>query len=85
MLRYSIEIPCALESLRIAAPFTDAVLHDLPDVPERDRLIHDLALVAKCPPHKESHGEVVQPLGSGAAMVLFCFRHTVNQLYTNCQ
>ena len=46
LLLYSIEIPCVLESLRVAAPFTDAVLHELPDVPERDRLIHDLALVS---------------------------------------
>ncbi len=46
MLHYSIEMPCLLESLRIAAPFTDAVLHELPDVPERARLIHDLTLVS---------------------------------------
>ena len=46
MLHYSIEIPCLLESLRIAAPFTNAVLHELPDIPERARLIHDLALVS---------------------------------------
>lgn len=46
MRRYQIEIPAELESLRIAAPFTDAVLRELPDLPERDRLIHDLALVS---------------------------------------
>jgi serine/threonine-protein kinase RsbW len=45
MLNYSIEIPASLESLRIAASFTDAVLRELPDMPDRDRLLHDLALV----------------------------------------
>lgn len=45
--RYSIEIPSVLESLRIAAPFTDAVLNELPDIPERSRLHHDLALVSR--------------------------------------
>ena len=46
MLRYSIEIPGRLESLRIAAPFTDAVLRELPELEDRDRLIHDLRLVS---------------------------------------
>jgi len=45
MRHYSVEIPSLLESLRIAAPFTDAVLHELSDLPERDKLIHDLRLV----------------------------------------
>ena len=42
---YAIELPAELESLRIAAPFTEAVLQELPDLPERDRLVHDLQLV----------------------------------------
>jgi len=46
MLHYSIEVPCLLESLRIAAPFTDAVLYELPEIEDRDRLIHDLRLVS---------------------------------------
>lgn len=46
MLHYSVEIPGLLESLRIAAPFTDAVLHELPELEDRDKLIHDLALVS---------------------------------------
>lgn len=45
-MNYSIEIPSALESLRITAPFTDAVLNELPDMPGRKKLIHDLTLVS---------------------------------------
>ena len=46
MPNYVIEIPAVLESLRIAALFTDAVLKGLPDMEGRDKLIHDLALVS---------------------------------------
>ena len=46
MKRYIIELPPALESLRIAAPFTAGVLQETPDLPDRDRLIHDLELVS---------------------------------------
>lgn len=65
MLQYSIEIPCLLESLRVAAPFTNAVLHELPDLPERDRLIHNLALVTSealtnALRHGEHQGDQVQ-------------------------
>ncbi|MEI6306769.1 MAG: ATP-binding protein, partial [Deltaproteobacteria bacterium] len=35
-----------LESLRIATSFTDAVLNELPEMPDRSRLRHDLALVS---------------------------------------
>jgi serine/threonine-protein kinase RsbW len=43
---YSIELPAKLESLRIAAPFTAAVLLEIPNLPDREHLIHDLALVS---------------------------------------
>ncbi len=46
MLHYSIEIPGILDSLRVAAPFTDAVLHELPGMEDRDKLTHDLRLVS---------------------------------------
>ncbi len=46
MRNYLIELPAVIESLRIAAPFTEAVLRELPDMPERERLRHDLALVS---------------------------------------
>lgn len=46
MTRYLIELPAVIDSLNISAPFTDAVLHELPDIPERESLIHDLALVS---------------------------------------
>jgi serine/threonine-protein kinase RsbW len=46
MFHYSIELPGLLESLRIAAPFTDAVLNELPELKDRDKLIHDLRLVS---------------------------------------
>ena len=45
-MRYVIELPSVLESLRVAAPFSDAVLQELPDLPDRRQLIHDLALVS---------------------------------------
>ena len=45
MCQYSIEIPGKLESLRIAAPFTDAVLNEIPDIAGRGQMVHDLALV----------------------------------------
>jgi serine/threonine-protein kinase RsbW len=41
-----IEIPAELESLRIAAPFMDAVFKELPDIEGRVQLVHDLALVS---------------------------------------
>jgi serine/threonine-protein kinase RsbW len=46
MQNFSIEMPATLESLRIAAPFTNAVLKEIPDISGRDKLLHDLALVA---------------------------------------
>lgn len=46
MKHYAIELPAALESLQIAAPFTDEALRAVPPLPDRDRLIHDLALVS---------------------------------------
>jgi serine/threonine-protein kinase RsbW len=45
MPSYLIEIPPVLESLKVAVPFMTAVLEQLPDLPERDHLLHDLALV----------------------------------------
>ena len=65
MLHYSIEIPGLLESLRIAAPFTDAVLHELPELEGRDKLIHDLRLVSSealtnALRHGEHSGEPIQ-------------------------
>jgi serine/threonine-protein kinase RsbW len=45
MQNYSIEMPAVLDSLRIAAPFTNAVLNEIPDISGRDKLLHDLALV----------------------------------------
>lgn len=44
--RYAIDIPSAVESLTVAESFTKEVLAELPDVPDRERLIHDLSLVA---------------------------------------
>lgn len=46
MPRYCLEVPNELESLRVAASFTDAVLRELGDVPDKARLLHDLALVS---------------------------------------
>ncbi len=45
-MHYLLEIPAALESLRIAAPFTTAVLQELPEIRDRDRIIRELTLVA---------------------------------------
>ena len=43
--RFEISLPAVLESLRIAAPFTDAVFNELPELPDRSGIIHGLALV----------------------------------------
>ena len=59
MRHFSIEIPGVLESLSVAAPFTDSVLGGIPDMEGRDRLIHDLKLVtSEALTNAITHGEI---------------------------
>ena len=64
MRRYSIELPNELESLRVAAAFTDAVFRELPPVPDRARVLHDLALVSS-----EALTNALRHSGKGSAPV----------------
>lgn len=63
MKRYVIQIPAVLDSLRIATSFTDAVLSELPDVPGRDSLVHDLGLVVcEALTNAIRHGDAEKPV-----------------------
>lgn len=61
MKHHVLEIPAVLGSLEIATPFMDAVLRELPDMPGRDSLVPDLALVAtEALTNAIRHGDVAE-------------------------